>query len=59
VHGEETPILAVKEHLEESAPVTEDVAARDLGVARDAGLVRHAAVSSCSGGPTIEISGIA
>ena len=42
VHGEQPPILAMKEHLEEAAPVAEDLAAGDLAIPRDAGLVRYA-----------------
>src|SRR5207245_5754836 len=42
VHGEQPPILAMKEHLEEAAPVAKDLAAGDLAIPRDAGLVRYA-----------------
>src|SRR5262249_55437843 len=45
VHAEQLPSLAVEEHLEEAAVVAEDLATRDLAVACDAGLVRHALAS--------------
>ena len=41
VHAEQAPVLAVKEHLEEAAVVAEDLAARDLAIARDADFVRN------------------
>src|SRR5262245_48836246 len=42
VHGQEAPVLPVEQHLEEAAAVAQDMAPRDLAIARDAGLVRDA-----------------